>query len=208
MPFCTSCRAQVEATAQVCPSCGKVMAGATAPTPAAAAPPAQKSGGGALKVILLVLGGLFLLCVVVVVVAAGVGFYLAKNSHVEQGAEGAKVETPFGTVEATKDDAEKIAAKMGIQVYPGAHALPGAASVTMGSMHSATAMFESDDSAEKVAEFYHKQFPHATLTATRGEDEKDSAHTILAFGDSGKWTTITIEPSGEGCKFTLASVEK
>ncbi|MDP9263515.1 MAG: hypothetical protein M3O85_04235 [Acidobacteriota bacterium] len=184
------------------------MAGATAPAPAAAAPAAAKSGGGALKIILLVVGGLFLLCVVVVVVAVGVGFYVAKNSHVEQGTDGAKVETPFGTVEATKDDAEKIAAKMGIQVYPGAHALPGAASVTLGSMHSATAMYESDDSAEKVAEFYRKQFPRATVTATRGEDEKESLHTVMAFGDSGKWTTITIEPSGEGCKFTLASVEK
>jgi len=206
MPFCTSCRAEMDASAQVCPSCGKAVGGA-APQAAAPAAAPQKSGG-ALKVILLVLGGLFLLCLVVVVLAVGGAYYFAKQSHVEQGPEGAKVETPFGTVEATKDDAEKIAAKMGIEVYPGARALPGAASVTMGSMHSATAMYESDDSAEKVAEFYRKQFPHATVTATRGEDEKDSPHTVMAFGDSGKWTTITIEPSGEGCKFTLASVQK
>jgi hypothetical protein len=202
----------MEATAQVCPSCGKAVGGATAPPPATAtaapAPAGAKSGGGALKVILLVLGGLALLFVVVIAIVVGGAVYVAKQSHVEQGPQGAKVETPFGTVEATKDDAEKIAAKMGIEVYPGARALPGAASVTMGSMHSATAMYESDDSAEKVAEFYRKQFPHATATTTRGEDEKESPHTVMAFGDSGKWTTITIEPSGEGCKFTLASVEK
>jgi hypothetical protein len=202
----------MEATAQVCPSCGKAVGGATAPPPATAtaapAPAGAKSGGGALKVILLVLGGLALLFVVVIAIVVGGAVYVAKQSHVEQGPQGAKVETPFGTVEATKDDAEKIAAKMGIEVYPGARALPGAASVTMGSMHSATAMYESDDSAEKVAEFYRKQFPHATVTTTRGEDEKESPHTVMAFGDSGKWTTITIEPSGEGCKFTLASVEK
>jgi hypothetical protein len=195
----------MEATAQVCPSCGKAIGG-TAPGPAAAAP-AQKSGG-ALKVILLVVGGIFLLFILVFVVAVSGAYYLARKSHIEQGPQGAKVETPFGTVEATKDDAEKIAAKLGIEVYPGARALPGAASVTLGSMHSATAMYESDDSAEKVAEFYRKQFPHATATTTRGEDEKESPHTVMAFGDSGKWTTITIEPSGEGCKFTLASVEK
>ena len=144
----------------------------------------------------------------VIAILVGGAVYVAKRSHVEQGPEGAKVETPFGTVEATKDDAEKIAAKMGIEVYPGAHALPGAASVTMGSMDSATAMYESDDSAEKVAEFYRKQFPHATVTTTRDEDEKGSPHTVMAFGDRGKRTTITIEPSGECCKSTLASVEK
>lgn len=207
MPFCTSCRAPMEATAQVCPSCGKAVGGASAPPPTAAAPPPAKSGG-ALKVILLVLGGLLLLFVVVIALVVGGAVYVAKQSHVEQGPGGAKVETPFGTVETTNDDAKKIAAQMGIEVYPGAHALPGAASVTMGSMHSATAMYESDDSAEKVAEFYRKQFPHATVTTTRDEDEKGSAHTILAFGDGGKWTTITIEGQGDGCKFTLASVQK
>ena len=203
----------MEDTAQVCPSCGKAVGGA-APPPAAAAPaPAAtptgaKGGGSALKIILLVMGGLALLIFVIAALALGTAYYVAKRSHVEQGPEGTKVETPFGTVEATKDDAEKIAAKMGIEVYPGARALPGAASVTLGSMHSATAMYESDDSADKVAEFYRKQFPHASVTTTRGEDEKESPHTVMAFGDSGKWTTITIEPQGDGCKFALASVEK
>ena len=203
----------MDAAAQVCPSCGKAVGGA-APPPAAAAPaPAAtptgaKGGGSALKIILLVMGGLALLIFVIAALALGTAYYVAKRSHVEQGPEGAKVETPFGTVEATKDDAEKIAAKMGIEVYPGARALPGAASVTMGSMHSATAMYESDDSADKVAEFYRKQFPQASVTTTRGEDEKESPHTVMAFGDSGKWTTITIEPQGDGCKFALASVEK
>ena len=210
MPFCTSCRAPMEATAQVCPACGKAIGGATAPPPvktAAPAPPVQKSGG-ALKVILLVLRGLALLFVLVIALAVGGAYYVAKRSHVEQGPQGAKVETPFGTVETTNEDAEKIAAKMGIEVYPGARALPGAASVTMGSMHSATVMYESDDPAEKVEEFYRKQFPKATVTTTRDEDEKDSPRTILAFGDHGKWTTITIEGHEGGCKFTLASVEK
>ena len=211
MAFCNSCGAQMDAGVSACPSCGKAITGAPAPSPAATTPaaaPPPKTSGGALKVILLVLGGLALLFVLVIALAVGGAYYVAKRSHVEQGPQGAKVETPFGTVEATKDDAEKIAAKMGIPVYPGARALPGAASVTMGSMHSATAMYEPDDSADKVAEFYRKQFPHATVTTTRGEDEKESSHTVMAFGDSGKWTTITIEPQGDGCKFALASVEK
>lgn len=206
MPFCTSCRAAMDASAQVCPSCGKAVAGAAPQT--AAATPAPAKSGGALKVILLVLGGLLLLFVVVIVLVAGGAYYVAKQSHVEQGPQGAKVETPFGTVETSNDDSAKIAAKMGIEVYPGAKTLPGGASVTLGSMHTASAIFESGDPPEKVAEFYRKQFPHATVTTTRGEDEKESPHTVMAFGDSGKWTTITIEPQGDGCRFTLASVQK
>ena len=190
------------ATARVCPACGKTVGGAVAP-----ASPAQKSGSS-WKVILLVLGGLALLCFLALGMAVGVGVYIAKKTHVEQGAQGAKVETPFGTVEATNEDSAKIAEKMGIEVYPGAKPLPGAASVTMGSMHSATAMYESGDPPEKVEEFYRKQFPNATVTTTRGEDEKESARTILAFGDREKWTTITIEGNEGGCKFTLASVAK
>lgn len=210
MAFCTSCGATMDASASVCPACGKGTGGAAAPgatSTASPAAPAQKSGG-ALKIILLVLGGMVLLGVLVIIIAAGGAYYLAKQTHVEQGPEGAKVETPFGTVETTKDDAKKIAEQLGIEIYPGARALPGAASVTMGSMHSATAVFESDDPAEKVAEFYRKQFPHATVTTTRGEDETEAEHTILAVGGGDKWTTITIEGHEGGCKFTLASVEK
>ena len=209
MPFCTSCRAEMDATAQVCPACGKGTGGAAVPgaVNAASAAPAKKSGG-ALKVILLVLGGLVLLFFVVIALVAGGAYYVAKQSHVEQGPEGAKVETPFGSVETSNEGSAKIAEKMGMEVYPGARALPGGASVNLGSMHSASAMFESDDPPEKVAEFYHKQFPNASVTTTRDEDEKGSANTILAFGDSGKWTTITIEGHDGGCKFTLASVQK
>ena len=209
MAFCTSCGATMEASAGVCPACGKGIGAAPAAAPATkgAAPPAQKSGG-ALKVILLVMGGLLLLFVVVIALVAGGAYYVAKQSHVEQGPGGAKVQTPFGTVETSNEGSAKIAEQMGIEVYPGAKPLPGAASVTMGSMHSASAMFESDDPPEKVAEFYRKQFPNATVTTTRDEDEKGSAHTILAFGDGEKWTTITIEGHDGGCEFTLASVQK
>ena len=202
MPFCTSCSAAMEPTAQVCPACGKAVAG-TAPPAATPAPP-QKSGGGALKVILLVLGGLFLLGIVVIALAVGGAYYVAKQSHVEQGPEGAKVETPFGTVETTNEDSANLAAKMGVQVYPGARPLPGGASVNLGGMRSATVMFESDDPPEKLEEFYRKQFPGANVASQRDEG---GTHTVLMVGDREKWTTITIEGHEGGSKFTIASVE-
>ena len=203
MPFCTSCRAPMEASARVCPSCGKAMGGATASAPGAAAPPAQKSGGGALKIILLVLGGLFLLCVVVIALVVGGAVYVARKTHVEQGPQGAKVETPFGTVETNNEDSAKIAEKMGVEVYPGAKALPGGASVKMGGMSTASVMFESDDPPEKVADFYRKQFPKANVTS---HSDDGGTHIALMIGKNERWTTITIEGHEGGSKIVIASV--
>jgi RNA polymerase subunit RPABC4/transcription elongation factor Spt4 len=206
MAFCNSCGAQMETGAGACPSCGKAATGA-APS-ATTAPPAQPKGSAsALKIVLSILGCLMLVGILMIAGVAAIGFYVAKNSRVEQGPKGAKVETPFGTVEATEGDSAKIAESLGIEVYPGAKALPGGASATVGSMHTASAMFETDDPPERVAEFYHKQFPHATVTTTRDEDEKGSAHTVLAFGDREKWTTITIEGHEGGSKIAIAAVD-
>jgi hypothetical protein len=211
MPFCTSCRAEIDAAAQACPSCGKAVGGATAPPPAAATPapaaaPAAapaKSGGGTLKVILLVMGGLALLIVVFAVLGLGAAYYVAKRSHVEQGPEGAKVETPFGSVETTNQDSAKIAEKLGVEVYPGARPLPGGASVSVAGMHTASVMFESDDPPEKIEEFYRKQFPKATVTSQRGDS---GTHIALMMGSHDKWTTITIEGQENGSKIVIASV--
>jgi hypothetical protein len=201
MPFCTSCRAPMEATAQVCPSCGR-SAGGGAPAKAAAPAPPQKSGS-ALKVILLVLGGLVLLFVVVIAVGVGGAYYVAKQTHVETTSGGAKVETPFGTVETTTDDSAKIAEKMGVEVYPGAKALPGGASVKLGGMSTASVLFESDDPPEKVADFYRKQFPNANVTS---HSDDGGTHIALMIGKNEKWTTITIEGHEGGSKIVIASV--
>lgn len=203
MPFCTSCSAAMEPTAQVCPSCGKAVGG-TAPAAAASAPPPQKSGGGALKVVLLVLGGFVLLGILAVGVAALFIFRMAKDTRVEQTSGGAKVETPYGTMEANNEDSANLAAKMGVEVYPGARPLPGGASVNLGGMRTATVMFESDDPPEKLEEFYRKQFPAANVSSLRDEG---GTHTVLMVGDREKWTTITIEGHEGGSKFTIASVD-
>ena len=205
MAFCTGCGAQMDASASVCPACGKAHGGATAPAPAktaAAAPPAQKSGG-ALKVILLVLGGLVLLFVVVIAVVVGGAVYFAKQTHVETTPGGAKVETPYGTIETTNEDSAKIAEKMGVEVYPGAKALPGGASVKLGGMSTASVMFESDDPPEKVADFYRKQFPNANVTS---HSDDGGTHIALMIGNREKWTTITIEGHDGGSKIVIASV--
>ena len=203
MPFCTSCSAAMEPTAQVCPACGKAVGG-TAPAAAAPAAPPQKSGGSALKVVLLILGGFVLLGFFVIGVAAFMAYRLAKDTRVEQTSGGAKVETPFGTVETTNEDAAAIAQKVGVEVYPGARPLPGSASVNVGGMRTATAMFESDDPPGKIEEFYRKQFPHAHVSSQRDEG---GTRSVLMVGDKESWTTITIEGHEGGSKFTLASVE-
>jgi hypothetical protein len=198
----------MDASAQVCPSCGNAVGGATAPPPATATPAAASApakSGGALKVILLVLGGLALLFVVVIAIVVGGAVYVAKRSHVEQGPEGAKVETPFGTVETNNEDSAKLAEKLGVEVYPGARTLPGGASVSVGGMHSASAMFESDDPPEKVEEFYRKQFPKATVTSQQGDS---GTHIALMIGNQDRWTTITIEGQEGGSKIVIASVQK
>lgn len=202
MPFCTNCRAEMDATGQVCPSCGKAV-GATAPAAAAPTPP-PKGSGSALKVILMVLGGFVLLGILVVGAAALFIFRMAKDTRVEQTSGGAKVETPFGTVEATNEDAVAIARKMGVEVYPGARPLPGGASVNVAGMRTATAMFESDDPPEKIEEFYRKQFPKAHFSSQRDES---GTRSVLMVGDKESWTTITIEGQEGGSRFTIASVE-
>ncbi|HEV2022109.1 MAG TPA: hypothetical protein VGQ94_06230 [Terriglobales bacterium] len=186
----------------MCPSCGKSAGGGAPAKTAAAAPPAQKSGS-ALKVILLVLGGLLLLFVVVIAVVVGGAYYVAKQTHVETTSGGAKVETPFGTVETNNEDSAKIAEKMGVEVYPGAKALPGGASVKLGGMSTASVLFESDDPPEKVADFYRKQFPNANVTS---HSDDGGTHIALMIGKNEKWTTITIEGHEGGSKIVIASV--
>jgi hypothetical protein len=194
----------MDPSATVCPACGKAVGGATAPPPATATPaPAPPKSGGPLKVILIVVGSIFLLAFLVIALAVGGAFYMAQKSHVKQGPEGAKVETPFGTVETTTEDAEKIAARMGIEIYPGARPLPGSSSsVTTESMHIATVMYESDDPPEKVEEFYRQQFPNAMV---HSEGEGADTHTVLAVGEL---TTISIEGREGGSRFTIASLKK
>src|SRR5690348_1512036 len=137
MAFCTSCGATLEGASKFCTKCGAIVAGAAGATPAsggmaaAAAKPAAAavpataapaSGGGALKVILIVVA---IIIGVIVLGGAVIGFgvwRIASRSHVEAGKNGARIETPFGTVESNTDTSAALR-KLGIDVYPGARPL-------------------------------------------------------------------------------------
>src|ERR1035438_7068466 len=113
MPFCNSCGANTAPGTRFCNKCGAAIltsspapsAGASVPAPAAppTSAPAPTSGGGALKAILIVVGVIFL---VAMLGLASLGFFawrVAHRTHVRQDGDNVKVETPFGTIETTKD---------------------------------------------------------------------------------------------------------
>src|SRR3954468_16432301 len=139
MSFCTGCGNNVDPASKFCDKCGKPMSALPGQgTSAAAAParaqvaqpaPAQKSGG-LLKPLLIIFGVIALLAVLAIAGMVGFGIFIAKQAKIHQTENGAKIETPFGNIEA--DDPAKTAEKMGIDVYPGAEAVKnGAGSISM-----------------------------------------------------------------------------
>ena len=122
MPFCTSCGANVEASTAFCTKCGAAMTGAASPSATAATAPAAgaappKKGTSVVKIILTIVGVFFLLGVTVVGVLIYGAYRVAES--VEQGAKEGRVETPFGTVDTSKDPAD-AAKDIGVEIYPGA----------------------------------------------------------------------------------------
>lgn len=214
MAFCTSCGATLEGSGKFCTKCGAAVAGAAAASPvaggglvaaaakpaaAAPAPTAPPSEGGALKVILLVVA---IIIGVIVLGGAVIGFgvwRLASRSHVEAGKNGARVETPFGTVESNTDPTSALR-KMGIDVYPGARPLPGSAFVNFGGMSTVTAQFETPDSADLVEAFYKARFPRSNINVS------DQNQRTIVFATNKGMMNIVIEPSGNMTRFTISNV--
>ena len=150
MAFCNSCGAALNPGTRFCNKCGAaVLASAPAsafrsaapaasspPVPAATAQATPSQGSGALKIILIVVGVFVLIGILGV---ASVGFFawrVARHTHVRQDGNNVKVETPFGTVESTKDP-EEAARNLGVDIYPGAQVLKdGTASASFGGVHT------------------------------------------------------------------------
>jgi hypothetical protein len=196
MAFCNACGATVEPGAKFCPKCG-----AAVPTAAVASTaPATPAQSNALKVILIVVAIVVALCILGVGTATFIGWRIARHTRVEQDGGKVRVETPFGTVEST-DNSDEAARNLGIDVYPGARPRKGsAASVTMGSMHTVAADFETDDPPERVADFYKKRLPHANIAVS---DEKQ--YTIISH-DKKNMFTINIEPQEGKTLIHIANV--
>ncbi len=125
-----------------------------------------------MKIVLIVLGVLFLIGVLIVgAVAVGGYFALKKGKEIIRsqqttGGGDVSIKTPFGDV-STGGDAEKIAANMGVDVYPGSTPLAeGTASSSFGGISVMTAAFETTDSIDQVEQFYKDKFPSSSASAS------------------------------------------
>jgi hypothetical protein len=163
------------------------------------APPAKSSSGA--KVILIVV-----LVVVgfVVLAIAGlgiVGWQIARHSHVQKNGNQVKVETPFGTMESSTD-ADAAIKNLGIDVYPDATPRKqGAAMSSFGGIRTVAAQFETDDPAEKVAEFYKSKLANPQVSS-QGE------HYSIISTENKNVTTINIYPEGSKTVIAIANVTK
>ncbi|HSB75856.1 MAG TPA: hypothetical protein VLC12_09415 [Terriglobales bacterium] len=168
-----------------------------APAPGASVP---GSGGGALKVILIVAA---VIIGIVVLGGAVIGFgawRLMRSSHIESGKDGARIETPFGTVESNTNTAAALR-KLGVDVYPGARQLPGAAAVSMGPMSTVTAQFETPDSPDLVEAFYKARFPRSNINVS------DQSQRTMVFSTPEKgMITIVIEAQGNKTHILISNV--
>jgi hypothetical protein len=166
------------------------------------APPPSSGGSSALKIILIIIGVIVLIGFLGLGTLAFVGYRLAKSSHVTQNGDNVKVETPFGTVESSKDP-EQAAKELGVDIYPGAQVQKaGAASATFAGIHTVTATFQSSDSVDKICSFYGSKLPAAHLTTS------DQNRCTIVSNVPPNMITLNVDPNGDGSKFLITSVTK
>src|ERR1051326_5801952 len=213
MAFCNSCGATLSAGTKFCNKCGAPQAdavaspGATttplaAPATVMAPAPPPSTGGGALKIILIVIAVIVGIGLLAMVTCGVVVHRALKNSHVSQSGDSVKADTPFGSF-ATSKDPEQIAKDIGVDLYPGAEMQKNAsASVTMGSIHTVTAVLLSSDSVDKVCTFYKEKFPNATVTSS------DQNRCNLVSNDQKNMITINIDADGDSTKLQITNVSK
>jgi hypothetical protein len=204
MAFCNSCGAPLNEGTKFCSKCGAAVSGVPAAfaQPIAPGPAPSKGGSSALKVILIIVGVIVLIGVLGMVTCGIVIHRAIKSAHVSQKGDNVKVETPFGNME-TSTDPDKTAGELGVEIYPGAQVQKtGTASVTFGSLHTVTANFESSDSVDKICDFYRQKFPSAQVASS------DQTHCSIVSGDKGNSTTISVQSSGDGSRFTIVTMTK
>ena len=199
MAFCNSCGATLEPGAKFCPKCGTTipMAGAISAT-VPSAPGTRPPGSSAIKIVLMVVAVIVVLGMVGIGTLVFVVRRVAHNSHAGNKDDNVRVETTFGAVQSTNDPAE-ASRNLGIDLYPGARVLKGN-SATIGGMHTVEAEFESDDSAEKVMDFYSSRLPHANVTS------KDRNHYTIVSTSNNNLITIKIDPEEGKSRITIANV--
>ncbi len=206
MAFCNSCGAALTDGTKFCNKCGAAVAAAPGviSTPLPPAPPASQGGGSsALKIILIIIAIIVGLGILSVGAFSFFVYRVAKSAHVTQEGDHVKVESPFGTVETSKDPAQ-AAKDLGVDVYPGAQAQKsGSASMTFGNVHTVTAAFESSDPADKICDFYKSRLPSATSTSS------DQNRCSIVSSDQNKNViTVNVQSDGSTSKIQIASVTR
>lgn len=219
MAFCNACGTNIVPGTRFCSKCGAAILASTLPPatqspgatgsstpvppiPGTVAAPPPTSGGGALKVILIVVGVVVLLGVLGIASLAFFGWQVARHAHVQHDGDNVKVDTPFGTVESTKDPQE-AARNIGVDLYPGAEVLKdGSASVTFGSVHTVTLSSESTDSADKVCSFYKPKFPNAMVMSS------DSSSCTIVSNDGGNNITVKARTDGDKTRIVISHISK
>lgn len=205
MAFCTSCGANIADTADFCTACGAKQTGraaqpassATAVQPAPGVAP-QKSGSG-LKVVLIAVGLICGILVLLTIIVGLVGWRVARHSRVITTKDGARIETPFGKIESTENTEEAIK-NLGVDVYPGAKVTKGASVVEFGSMKTASAIFETNDAPDQVANFYREKFPNAIANTT------DQSGYSIVSNQNGHMVSIHIQARGGATRIEIANV--
>jgi flagellar basal body-associated protein FliL len=203
MAFCNSCGATLNPGTKFCNKCGATVASTPGVSSAAAPPvPPPTGGSSALKIILIVVAVIVLIGILGIATVGIIGYRIAKSSRVSQNGDHVKVDTPFGSVETSKDP-DQAAKDLGVDLYPGAEVQRnGASSVSMGSMHTVTALFESSDSPDKVCSFYKSRFPGAMVTTS------DRNRCTIVSNNQRNMITINVESSGEGARLQITNVSK
>ncbi|MFZ0859451.1 MAG: zinc ribbon domain-containing protein [Candidatus Sulfotelmatobacter sp.] len=206
MAFCNSCGATLNPGTKFCNKCGAAVAvGASSPGVTSTAPPpapAPTGGGSALKVILIVVAVIVGIGILGIATVGIIGYRIAKSSHVSQNGDHVKVETPFGSVETSKDP-DQAAKDLGVDLYPGAQVQRnGASSAAFGGIRTVTAMFETSDAPDKVCSFYKSRFPGAMVTTS------DQNHCTIVSNNQKNMITINIQASGNNTKLQITNVSK
>ena len=206
MAFCNSCGATLNPGTKFCNKCGAAVAvGASSPGVTSTAPPpapAPTGGGSALKVILIVVAVIVGIGILGIATVGIIGYRIAKSSHVSQNGDHVKVETPFGSVETSKDP-DQAAKDLGVDLYPGAQVQRnGASSAAFGGIRTVTAMFETSDAPDKVCSFYKSRFPGAMVTTS------DQNHCTIVSNNQKNMITINIQASGDTTKLQITNVSK
>jgi zinc-ribbon domain len=200
MAFCNSCGSTLNADAQFCPKCGAAQTASTISSSVTPTPAAPLQRRNALKPVLIAVAAVVVIGALAIAGLTVIGLQFARHTHVENREGNVRIESPVGTVESTSDPSD-IAHQLGIDLYPNAHLLKGnAQNVSIAGMHAVAAEFESDDPADKVADFYKSRLPRTNINVSGGD------HYSIVSNDKNKLVTIKIEPHDGKTLIKVANV--